>query len=89
MDGINDLTVCNDCAAAIANNDFTALDNDPASAEERRAQIIAGVTDWNSLGYWLAITEPAGFQDSPCDCCNTWLAGPRHHAARFTGQLSG
>lgn len=76
-----DLTVCSECAAAIANNDYTGLDNNPASAEQRAAEIRAGLTAWNTDGFYLAVTGHAGYETGPCDCCNTHLAGDRHHAA--------
>lgn len=77
-----DLTICQDCTQAIANDDYSGLDNHPASAAGRRGAIRDGITAWNTEGFILAATGgDAGFEATPCDCCNDWRAGNRTHAA--------
>ena len=77
---MTDLTVCTDCAAVITNNDDSGLDNNPATAAQRRAEITAGLIEWSNEGRHLVITGDAGYENSACDCCNSRLAGQRHQA---------
>ncbi len=79
------LTICGDCTQAIANDDYTGLDNNPDTARARRAAIRDGILGWNEEGYTLSVdATTAGFESTPCDCCNDWRAGDRNHATAGT-----
>jgi hypothetical protein len=78
---IHDLTVCADCTQVIANDDTSGLDNlAPEHATTRRAQIRAGITTWNDAGYYLVPGNPAGYETTPCDCCDSPEHGTRDTA---------
>lgn len=71
MPQFRELRACEDCLIAIANADFTGLDD--ARAEE----VQAGMERRN----WLLIGDTANddeFSSTPCDVCGTRLAGARH-----------
>ena len=81
----DDLWLCVDCTMAAVNGDFTALDNDPESADTRQAEIVAGL---ERLGPHLVpdydSETDAGlreFSSCGCDCCESSLAGHMHRFA--------
>jgi len=86
MKVIDDLSVCSDCAMAIANGDFTGLDyHYGAKANERQAEIVAGLDKEAAAGgYWVMSgdeNEESWFSWSSCDCCDSGLGGDRLKAA--------
>jgi hypothetical protein len=80
-----ELSICSDCASAIANNDTSALDNNPATADQRRDDIAIGLSRWATRGSYLVAGDRIGeFETTPCDTCGLHDAGARHHAASLT-----
>jgi hypothetical protein len=65
--------VCGDCLIAIANDDYTGMDDE---TEARVKDGIAAVK-----GYWVAGNEEHGFSWQPCECCKSHLAGDRYEAS--------
>ena len=56
------LLACEDCAVAIANGDFTGMD------DKTEARVKAGLEQLSTRGY--AVTgEDCGFTWRGCDCC--------------------
>jgi len=74
-----DCEVCDDCACAIANDDYTGLDyylSEPASTR-RMEHIKACIAD---MGGYPVIGDATGFSSSRCDCCGA-MAGDLHECS--------
>ncbi len=85
---LDDLWLCVDCLMAAVNGDFTALDNHPETADERMAEISAGL---ESLGPHLvpdfdseADTGIRFRNYCQCDCCQSAKGGTFHRFATLT-----
>jgi len=66
--------VCDDCIIAIANDDYSGMD------DERDAAVRAGLERINSkYGYLVAGDETTEFTWRSCDCCGA--GGGRRHRA--------
>ena len=59
---------CDDCTVAIANDDYTGMNDAQESATR------AGL---DRIGQWLIVGEETGFSWRRCDVCDG-LAGNRH-----------
>jgi len=76
--------VCTDCLMIIANNDATGLDYsmDEEEAAEREQEIREAMAEIQREEGPIAVGDndmDEEFSSSPCACCDTRLAGPRHH----------
>lgn len=69
----DDIRVCDDCAVAIANDDYSGMN------DETQAAVRAGMAILNKRG-WLVVGEEQGFSWMRCQCCGG-LAGNRHSCA--------
>lgn len=67
---IDGLVACNDCTIAIANGDFSGMD------DAVEAVVRAGIKHLCERGYPV-IGEQLGFMHRKCDCCGA-LPGDRH-----------
>jgi len=67
---IDELEVCDDCAVAIANDDYSGMDDARAAAVRSALAQIAG---------YLALGDELGFCWRACGCCSA-AAGNRHSA---------
>ena len=79
---IDNLTFCTDCTQAAVNDDYTGLDYhyNEQEAEQRQAEIMAGLSRLGSLGYvYHAGLDSDEFSSRPCDCCGSRLAGSRDY----------
>jgi hypothetical protein len=65
--------VCSDCLMAIANGDFSGLDNDPETADRRQAEIEKGIESFE--GYLVVGDDDIEFSHDGCECCGSPLAG--------------
>ena len=71
MVDFTELKVCSDCLSAIANDDYSGLD------DSREREVRAAI----ARHHWLvAGTEEYGFSWTPCDVCQSSLGGDRHQA---------
>jgi len=76
--------VCDDCLMLIANDDATGLDHflDEASAAARERELRDAIAAAQRDGNYLVVGDSdqnEEFSTSSCDCCQTHLAGSRHH----------
>jgi len=67
----DDLLACQDCVTAIANDDYSGMD-DRQEAKTRR-----GIESWSKKGY-LVVGDEVGFTRDGCDICDDNLAGDKH-----------
>jgi len=67
----DDLLACDDCTIAIANDDYTGMD------DATKAQVKAGLERWSREG-WLVVGDEHGFSSQGCDICNRGWAGNKH-----------
>lgn len=68
------LHVCEDCVIALANDDYSAIEDEARADEVRR-----GV---HELGPCAVLEGPSDeFSSRACECCGTRLAGSRHPVA--------
>jgi hypothetical protein len=67
------ILVCDSCACAIANDDYSGMDD----AEE--SSVRAGLARLNQRGY-AVLGDEYGFTWRACECCGG-LAGNRHTVA--------
>lgn len=65
------LLVCDDCAIAIANGDYSGMSTATVSA------VRAGYERLFLRGY-AVIGDELGFHSHRCDCCEQGAAGNRH-----------
>jgi len=65
------LYACQDCTIAIANADFTGMD------DETEARVKMGLERLAKRGY-AVIGDDLGFCHQGCDCCCDGLAGDKH-----------
>lgn len=71
---INELEVCQDCLCAIANGDYSGMD------EETAFNVLDGICRLQKGGrYLVAGDKEFGFSHCRCDCCDG-LAGNRYEA---------
>jgi hypothetical protein len=68
-----DLAVCGDCLIAIANDDYSGMD------DETEARVRAGIEHLSTKGYITLGGDELGFQHSRCECCGA-LPGDRYTA---------
>ena len=61
---------CADCYIAVANADYTGMDDDTA---ERVAAAVAALPPFATVG-----DDITDFGTSPCEVCGSRLAGSRH-----------
>ena len=78
-ENITGLHVCTDCASAIANNDFSGIDDGDEYSVRQGLKRTSG-------GYWVLDCgendeNDIDFSTKPCDCCRREWAGARHGAA--------
>ncbi len=59
---------CDDCVIAIANNDYTGMD------DATEARVRAGI---ERIGQYLVVGDESGFSNHRCDVCND-MPGNRH-----------
>ncbi|MBF7052256.1 hypothetical protein IOC61_02865 [Halomonas sp. KAO] len=76
--------VCADCLMIIANDDATGLDYflDEENAAVRERNVRDSIAAVQRDGDYLVAGDSEQdevFSTSPCDCCNSTLAGSRHH----------
>ncbi|MFN2332480.1 MAG: hypothetical protein ABR580_11615 [Halomonas sp.] len=81
--------VCADCLMIIANDDATGLDHflDEESAAARERELRHSIAAAQRDGNYLVVgdsEQDEEFSTSSCDCCNTSLAGSRHHCVLMT-----
>jgi hypothetical protein len=76
--------VCTDCLMIIANDDATGLDysmtEEEAAVREREIRDV--IAELQRSGGRVAVGDSAlddAFSATPCACCRSRLAGPRHH----------
>jgi hypothetical protein len=76
-------SVCSDCVQAIANGEFSQLDNHPETADQRQAAIVAGM---ERLGGWLYPDAwgESEFSRSRCECCRAPEHGDRYTVTAIT-----
>lgn len=72
--------LCNDCMLAAANDEYTQLDNDPETADERQAEIQAGLERLGWLA-WGGQHDPIAY--GPCDCCRDHQTDGRYLFVHF------
>ena len=65
---------CDDCVQAIANDDYTGMD------DQREAEVRAGI---DRIGQYLTVGDEEGFSWQGCDVCGG-LAGNRHEVGYLT-----
>jgi hypothetical protein len=67
------ISLCQDCALAVANGDSTGM------IEERESEVIEGINLWTDDGFHLAIDheDVSDFAKNPCDVCRSSLHGYR------------
>lgn len=76
MIGVVDvLRVCGDCIVAIANDDYTGMDD----ATERRVRAGIRCIELRTGGQLVLGGEELGFSWRECECCGA-LAGDRYRA---------
>lgn len=63
--------VCIDCTIAIANDDYSGID------DATEAKIRAGIERLSAKHGWLVIGDALGFTPNLCDCCGQG-AGEKH-----------
>lgn len=73
MEIIEELEACDDCTIAIANDDYSGMDDE--QEEATRAGLEALAED----GY-LVVGDELGFSNSECEICGA-MAGNRHEVA--------
>ena len=80
---INELSVCQDCLQAIANDDYSGLDYayGTIEAEEVKDRIVSGIEAWSKHGHLVAAGDDYGFCRTPCDVCGDPLDGDRYAVA--------
>jgi len=81
--------VCDDCLMIIANDDATGLDHflDEESAAAREREVRHSIAAAQRDGNTLVVGDNEQDEDlstASCDCCNTTLAGSRHHCVLMT-----
>ena len=81
--------VCDDCLMIIANDDATGLDHflDEESAAAREREVRHSIAAAQRDGNTLVVGDSEQDEDlstASCDCCNTILAGSRHHCVLMT-----
>lgn len=63
---------CSDCLVWVANAD------DSGMTDERAAEVVTGVTEWNDAGYYLVPEgKERGFSMTKCEVCKSPLGGDR------------
>ncbi len=67
----DDLLACQDCVIAIANDDYSGMD------DKQEAKTRKGIESWGVKGY-LVVGEEVGFTHDGCDICDDNLAGDKH-----------
>lgn len=67
----DELLACGDCTIAIANGDFSGMD------DETKAKVKAGLERLSKRGYPV-IGKEYGFTWRGCDCCLNGLGGNKH-----------
>lgn len=67
----NGLLACIDCTIAIANADYSGMD------DETKARVKAGLDGWAKVGY-LVVGDEYGFTWRGCDICRNGLGGDKH-----------
>jgi len=70
---IDSLVVCDDCAIAIANDDYSGL------ADKRESAVRTGIKFLSQSGY-IVLGDELGFSHAGCDCCMAHLGGNKHQA---------
>lgn len=68
---IQDGLLACDCTIAIANDDYSGMD------DEIEARVKAGLDRIAKIGYPV-IGDEAGFTHQGCDCCYDGLGGDKH-----------
>lgn len=68
MEYIEHGSACDDCVSAIANDDYSGMDDTQEQATKEGLERI---------GKWLVVCEEIGFTHSRCDVCDGF-AGNRH-----------
>lgn len=80
---INDnFMVCVDCAQAIVNDDFSEPSlryADNGDLDQRIGEIVFGIADAGGRACLGDSSRNEEFTTRPCDCCESALAGERHH----------
>jgi hypothetical protein len=76
IEGVDVLRVCSDCVVAIANDDFTGMDD----TTERRVRAGIRCIALRTGGQLVAGGEALGFSWRECECCGA-LAGERYSVA--------
>ncbi len=70
------LLACTDCTIAIANDDYSGMD------DATEARVKAGIARLQKvIGQYLVIGDEVGFTHRGCDCCHDGLAGDKHEFA--------
>ena len=75
----DEFMVCSDCLMVIANGDYSGLAIDPSTEDQRTKEINDGL---DSIEGYVACGDSDNdheFSSRPCECCETHLAGSRHH----------
>ncbi len=67
-----ELLACIDCTIAMANDDYSGIEDD-----SRVAEVKAGLDELAKRGYPV-IGDEYGFTWRGCDCCGSYLGGDKH-----------
>ncbi|MGM0925380.1 MAG: hypothetical protein ACQEXC_02920 [Pseudomonadota bacterium] len=86
----DDFMVCTDCLMIIANDDASGLGYSlgEEEAEVREQEIRGAITEIQREEGQIVVGDSDRddeFSPSPCACCGTRLAGPRHHCVILAG----
>jgi hypothetical protein len=71
----NGLLACEDCTIAIANYDFTSMDD---ATETRIKTALDRLSDRFGKDAYPVIGDELGFSWRGCDCCQDGLGGDKH-----------
>lgn len=89
MKTIDNAMVCIDCLSVIANGDYSGLAMHPDTEDQRTGEINKGLDEMEGSICVGDSGLDCEFSKQSCDCCESPLAGSRHHCVVLAATTGG